>query len=334
MRYDLTTKQGRTALAAQIVADVDAFCAVAYDDGPRSHLGASVIGHPCKFYLWASFRWAHEERFDGRMRRLFQRGHWEEPHWHEWFRGNGWTVQEYVPQYLQHHPESDSFQFTDTDEPLSSAHSVVAETDPEFRIMSAIANAKGVKQKQIRIEFSEGHGGGSLDAECSHSLYTDNEVFLGEFKTYKDSRFKELVKSGMQKSEPKYWAQMCVYGVKRRIKYAIFCAINKDNDKICIEVKELDWTYGQQMIDKAEEIILSKTPPPRISDNPAWSDCKMCGKYAVCHGGEKVDVNCRSCRHAEVRTGGQWFCTRWDDFIPKDFIPKGCDEHFPIFGPK
>lgn len=45
---------------------------------PRYHFGASQLGHPCDRYLWLSFRWAIEQRFDGRMLRLFRRGQREE----------------------------------------------------------------------------------------------------------------------------------------------------------------------------------------------------------------------------------------------------------------
>lgn len=45
---------------------------------PRGYLGASVLGHPCDRFLWLSFRWAVVEDFDGRMLRLFRRGHMEE----------------------------------------------------------------------------------------------------------------------------------------------------------------------------------------------------------------------------------------------------------------
>lgn len=45
---------------------------------PRPHLGASLLGHPCKRYLWLSFRWAVREKFSGRMLRLFERGQREE----------------------------------------------------------------------------------------------------------------------------------------------------------------------------------------------------------------------------------------------------------------
>jgi hypothetical protein len=47
-------------------------------DLPRAHLGASQIGHPCDRWLWLSFRWAIQEKFSGRMLRLFRRGQLEE----------------------------------------------------------------------------------------------------------------------------------------------------------------------------------------------------------------------------------------------------------------
>lgn len=45
----------------------------------RTHLGASLIGRECDRELWYSFRWATSKQFDGRMLRLFNRGHLEEP---------------------------------------------------------------------------------------------------------------------------------------------------------------------------------------------------------------------------------------------------------------
>jgi hypothetical protein len=45
---------------------------------PRPHLGASLLGHHCDRYLWISFRWVVTEKFEGRLLRLFRRGHNEE----------------------------------------------------------------------------------------------------------------------------------------------------------------------------------------------------------------------------------------------------------------
>lgn len=48
------------------------------DEGFRSHLGASQIGRTCAREIWYGFRWAMKSHFDGRMLRLFNRGHLEE----------------------------------------------------------------------------------------------------------------------------------------------------------------------------------------------------------------------------------------------------------------
>jgi len=49
------------------------------DDHPfRAHLGASLIGKDCPRELWYSFRWTEKVRHQGRLLRLFNRGHLEE----------------------------------------------------------------------------------------------------------------------------------------------------------------------------------------------------------------------------------------------------------------
>jgi len=50
----------------------------ANQEPPRPHFGLSMCGHHCERYLWLSFRWAVIQKFQGRMLRLFRRGHLEE----------------------------------------------------------------------------------------------------------------------------------------------------------------------------------------------------------------------------------------------------------------
>jgi hypothetical protein len=90
--FRLDTVAGRDALATRIEADIDEWCQKQYDNGPRSHLGASIIGHECERYIWFSFRWMYYTVFSGRMQRLFQRGHLEETRIFEWLIGIGFTT--------------------------------------------------------------------------------------------------------------------------------------------------------------------------------------------------------------------------------------------------
>ena len=58
----------------------------------RQYLGASILGHECDRYLWYSFRWCFVPNFSGRMYRLFETGHLEEPRMTEELRGAGLEV--------------------------------------------------------------------------------------------------------------------------------------------------------------------------------------------------------------------------------------------------
>ena len=64
----------------------------------RGHLGASVIGRPCERQLWYAFRWAYQEQFEGRMLRLFERGHREEDWVARDLRATGATVHQVDPR--------------------------------------------------------------------------------------------------------------------------------------------------------------------------------------------------------------------------------------------
>lgn len=87
----------RTDLLAQINADLDKASVKLLDEDFRNHLGASVIGKPCRRKAWLAFRWAYKEKFEGRMLRLFNRGHLEEPRNIGWLRAMGFEVREVNP---------------------------------------------------------------------------------------------------------------------------------------------------------------------------------------------------------------------------------------------
>ncbi len=70
-------------------------------------LGASQIGRPCDAELWYAFRWCgNGGQFDGRMLRLFNRGHREEAVFTEELRGIGCEVLDVDPR------TGEQFEFT------------------------------------------------------------------------------------------------------------------------------------------------------------------------------------------------------------------------------
>ena len=188
--------------------------------------------------------------------------------------------------------------------------------------------------RQHRISGCDGHYGGSLDGKCiAPARYNLSEplIFINEFKTNNTGAgFNAVEKDGVAKAKPKHYAQLCQYGFKEKLKYGLYLIENKNDSSITIKIVELDWTYGASLERKAEEVIYSKQPPNRISDNPAFFDCKYCDYISICHEGEAVEKNCRSCKFAVPAPNKEWGCTRYNQIIPADYIKVGCDMHSSI----
>ena len=87
---------------------------LAADNSFRDHLGGSMIGRPCDRELWYGFRHAARPNFDGRMLRLFNRGHLEEPRFVKSLESIGATVYEFA-QCLWWSPVTDEYLALDWD---------------------------------------------------------------------------------------------------------------------------------------------------------------------------------------------------------------------------
>jgi len=290
---DLSAPGVAKQVARQVLEDVDRYCATTYDDGHRNHLGASLIGRECKRFLWYVFRWCHKEQFDGRMQRLFNRGHREEARFIEWLEGIGAKVW--------------------------------------FENRDVAPNEKG-EYPQYRITGAKGHFGGSLDAIIIlPERYGISEPILGEFKTNgTGSGFDKLEKDGMAVAKAEHYAQTSTYGKKYNFRYVLYMNINKNDDSIHVELVKLNHQLGEQMETKAELIIFSQVPPPRLSDNITFRSCAYCSMKEICHKGAVVERNCRSCKNATPVENAQWFCSVHNDVIPKHIIPLACDSYKSI----
>ena len=281
------------ALAKRILEEIDEYCVRTYDGGHRSHLGASLIGRECKRYLWYVFRWCLHEKTTGRQQRLFNRGHREEARFIEWLEGIGFKV------WFENRDEA--------------------------------PNEKG-EYPQYRISDVMGHFGGSLDGiAILPERYGIAEPVLLEFKTNgTGAGFNKLADDGMPIAKPEHFAQTSTYGKKYNFRYCVYLNINKNDDSLHVEVVKLNHSLGEQMIMKAEQIILSQTPPARLSDNPTFHKCGYCHMKEVCHKGAVVEVNCRSCAFARPVENAEWFCEVHNGNIPKDFIAKACPSYKAI----
>ncbi len=248
---------------------------------PRTHLGISEIGEDCKRKLYYKFRWFAFEKHDGRMLRLFARGHREEERYINYLEGIGCKVNRF---------DNDG--------------------------------------KQFRVSGVMGHYGGSCDGVVFTPWYPDIPMIL-ECKTHNTKSFVHYVEKGLQISKPKHFDQMNGYGEKMQIQYGLYFPENKNDDDIQVTVIKLDWERGKALERKAEEIITAVEPPPRISDNPAYWECKFCAFIDVCHYEALPQKNCRSCKNSKATENANWICNKFG-IIPSEFVKIGCNEWQPI----
>lgn len=273
------------AIVDELYKLTEEFSLEEYPQKHREHLGASIIGEKCRRKLWYGFRWCKLPTPEGRMRRLWQRGHDEEEK---------------------------------IDTILTWMGFFVREIDP-------------VTNRQYKFSELNGHFGGSSDVMLLLPWFrTEDMRILGEKKTHNKKSFDTLKNLGVVKAHPKHFAQMSVYGAAFKVKYGLYIAICKDNDDIHYELLELDWDLAAELHNKAKDIIESKFPPEKISNDPNFFECKWCDFQHICHWGELVEVNCRSCKMASPVEKGQWHCSQWGNIIPAEFVGKGCEKHQSI----
>lgn len=323
----------RKNVAEAVKAEIDHYCATAYNDGHRWHLGASLIGHECERYLWYIFRWCFSPNFSGRMQRLFNRGHREEERYIEWLKGIGFQVwtDDLDNNSLWYDEANDTYEIRPrSDTELCNFDEFQDVSHDETHIKRA--KADGVKFPQYRMSGCGGHFGGSLDgvAKFPPALGIDEPVLL-EFKTNcTGAGFTKLFTEGIEIHKPQHFVQTSTYGYKYNLNHVLYLNINKNDDDLYVELAALKHDVGQQAELKAERIIMSQKPPAKLSPNPSFFKCKYCDAKDLCHGDAFAEKNCRSCIHARPVDGAEWFCEVYNDQIPREIVPQACDSYSSI----
>lgn len=181
---------------------------------------------------------------------------------------------------------------------------------------------------QWRVSAFGGHFGGSMDGivrGLPGGSASNWEVL--EIKTHNAKSFKELQDKGVEKAKAQHYAQMQAYMALTGMLRANYIAVCKDDDQIHHERIHADPEAGEQILARAESIVFAPEPPPPISTDPAWYQCKMCQHHGYCHGTEAPLPTCRSCAHATPSPDGAWLCERHQRQLDGDAQKTGCQDH-------
>lgn len=182
--------------------------------------------------------------------------------------------------------------------------------------------------QQFTINAVQGHFGGSMDGAAIGLIEAPQKWHVLEFKTHNAKSFAELKKKGVQAAKPQHYAQMQIYMGETGMQRAFYLAKNKDNDELYAERVRYDASEHKRLIAKAERIIWASEPLDKISQDPAWYECKFCDHRQVCHGTEAPAVNCRTCAHSSPASEGpDWYCHFHEKPLTPDEQRQGCDHH-------
>lgn len=199
---------------------------------------------------------------------------------------------------------------------LRASGATVLEVDPETG-------------RQFKVEALSGHFGGSLDGLAVGLRESPRTWHVLEFKTHSAKSYAQLVAKGVTASKPQHAAQMQIYMHLMGLTRAFYLAVCKDTDALYAERVEADPAEAERLLAKASRIIDAARPPSRISEDPAWFECRMCSHRAVCHEGAMAAVNCRTCLHSTPVEGG-WHCARHDRMRDYGQQLNGCRDHLFI----
>ena len=183
---------------------------------------------------------------------------------------------------------------------------------------------------QHEVEACGGHLRGHMDAAVLGLVEAPATWHVVDVKTVKASKFRELQKNGAGKTFPKYAAQMQGYMGLTGMERAALIFVCKDTDEILIERLSFVKPEFDRLMERGASIIFAAEPPPRISADESWFECRFCPFHKHCHGVAAPMVNCRTCAHSTPREDGSWHCDHHDVPIPDEVQMVGCEEHRPI----
>jgi hypothetical protein len=272
------------------------------EDGYRTHLGASVIGGKCARAVWYGYRWAHKTLARGRKG--------EQP-----VNANARMLRLWNRGHLE-----------------------------EGRFVSLLlmigvqVYQQDANGKQFRLTALGGHFSGSGDGfGIGVPDLPWGVPCLLECKTHGDKSFQELKEKGVKEAKFEHYVQMQIYMRHFGVQYALYLAVNKNDDELHAEIVMYDGVTDEKYMERARQIIFEgdKAPARLRNASPGYHVCKyMCDHKDVCFSTVPVDRNCRTCGHVAFWKDGTVRCLLKEIFpgtvnqpLSKQQQQAGCDSY-------
>lgn len=268
----------------------------------RGHLGASLLGGECARAIWYSFRWTTRKDFEGRMLRLFNRGHLEEARFIAMLLMIGCEV-------YQQDEKGNQFRISFADGHGGGSGDGVAIGIPDLPAGTAALTEFKTHSEKSFIELA-----GKLD----------------EWRLFLEGRG-NFTGKGVRAAKFEHFVQMQLYMRKMGLAAALYVAVNKNTDDLYAEVITLDAELADQFLARGEKLVWADKPPEKLNASPGFFKCRFCDHRPVCHLKAAPDRNCRTCRFSAPAPGGSgvWTCSNGvcPGPIPKEIQLTGCSHY-------
>lgn len=298
------------------------------DRSTRAYLGGSIIGKKCARQLWYGFRWAKPVDFPPRIRRRFVTGHEMEERVVSRLREAGFTVQNQNPK-----ARNPAKQYAVEYGPLGGlfrGHVDGIVTAPEELWQSIGAHGLN-EETPVLLEVKV-----LASAKYKYTDDTYTEIAKNKTSGNLEGRYFKTARQGAKKAQPVHFAQMQTYmglsaqadrngrlhwqkwGLPAPLNHGLYIGVNSDTEQWYAELIEKAPAWFDRAIERAWQVIRAEEPPPRITHNPSDWECKFCDFSGICHRGESMERNCRTCEYAKIKVPGdagfygqtaQWVCS-------------------------
>lgn len=272
-------------------------------DGHRSHLGASIIGTECARHAWYNFRWAQKPEFEGRMLRLFNRGHIEEGRFIAALLTIGTQV------YQQD------------------------ENGKQFRISGAGGHFGGSGDGVVVNLPDLSPGQPALCEFKTHNEKSFTKLAGDNWKAYiaylldPGKPAEKFTGEGVRSAKFEHYVQSQVYMRKMGLAVGLYMACNKNDDAIYAELVPADTAVADQFLERADKLVFLEAAPKKINESSGFWKCRFCDHRPVCHLNEPPNKNCRTCAYSIPREDGTWFCRLREVQLDKQTQLTGCNEY-------
>lgn len=186
--------------------------------------------------------------------------------------------------------------------------------------------------EQWEVVALGGHFAGHLDGIVTGIIEAPLTPHLLECKTHNTKSFDQLRRHGVAASKPEHVDQMQIYMHLKGLTRAFYLAKCKDTDELWSERIDYDPGHGAALLAKAQRVKEASQPAPRLSDDPAWFECRYCPSHPICHESQWALRNCRTCMFSTPTDGGAWVCERFSRALSLDDQRSGCPSHLYLPG--